>query len=102
MNGWLTGDGCNPKKLMHENAGNNKQNVGRWSYGKWQQEFSYFTDNVVLSFENVEGMSKEEKVIIEDIIEITEDILDEGTMDLKKTDRNGRKVKKLLKSWNTK
>ena len=43
-------------------------------------------------------MSKEEKVIIEDIIEITEDILDEGTMNLKKTDRNGRKVKKLEKS----
>ena len=59
-------------------------------------------DNVVLSFENEEGMSKEENVIIEDIIEITEDILDEATMNLKKTDRNGRKVKKLEKSRNTK
>ena len=59
-------------------------------------------DNVVLSFENEEGMSKEENVIIEDIIEITEDILDEETMNLKKTDRNGRKVKKLEKSRNTK
>ena len=41
-------------------------------------------DNVVLSFENEEGMSKEENVIIEDIIEITEDILEEETMNLKK------------------
>ena len=41
-------------------------------------------DNVVLSFGNEEGMSKEENVIIEDIIEITEDILEEETMNLKK------------------
>ena len=55
-----------------------------------------------MSFENVKEMSKEEKVIIEDIIKITEHILDEEKNGFKKVGRNGRKVKKLGKSRNKK
>ena len=104
MDGWLKGDGCNPEKVMHENADNNKQNVGtdqdhqdEATENDNKNLANILQDNAVLSFNNVEEMSKEEKVIIEDIIEISEHILDQEKNGFKKVDRNGRKVKKRKK-----
>ena len=51
--------------------------------------------NVYLSFENVEGMSEEERIMIKNI-EIAEHNLDEEVNGLKKVDRN------LLKDWTMK
>ena len=51
--------------------------------------------NVYLSFENVEGMSEEKKIMIKNI-EIAEHNLDEEVNGLKKVDRN------LLKDWTMK
>ena len=51
--------------------------------------------NVYLSFENVEGMSEEERIMIKNI-EIAEHNLDEEVNGFKKVDRN------LLKDWTMK
>ena len=51
--------------------------------------------NVYLSFENVEGMSEEEKIMIKNV-EIAEHNLDKEVNGFKKVDRN------LLKDWTMK
>ena len=53
-------------------------------------------NNVSLSFENVEGRSEEEKIMIKNIIEIAEHNLEEEVNGFKKVDRN------LLKDWTMK
>ena len=53
-------------------------------------------NNVSLSFENVEGISEEEKIMIKNIFEIAEHNLDEEVNEFKKTDRN------LLRDWTMK
>ena len=49
-----------------------------------------------MSFENVEGRSEEEKIMIKNIIEIDEDNLEEEVNGFKKVDKN------LLKDWTMK
>ena len=53
-------------------------------------------NNVSLSFENVEGMCKNEKIKIKNIIEIAEHNLDEEINGFKKVDTN------LIKDWTMK
>ena len=53
-------------------------------------------NNVTLSFENVEEISDEEKIIIKNIIEINQGNLDEKINGFKRVDRN------FLKNWTTK
>ena len=57
---------------------------------------SVLQNNVSLSFENVEGMREEEKIMIKNIIEMVQHNLDEEVNGFKKADRN------LLKDWTMK
>ena len=87
MNGWLTELEMNAikKSMMNENANKNGQNSGndddddqREATEKECEDFAnVLQNNVSLSFENIEGRSEEEKIIIKNIIEIAEHNLEE-------------------------
>ena len=106
MNGWLTELEMKAikKSLMNENANKNGQNSGndddddqREATEKECEDFAnVLQNNVSLSFENIEGRSEEEKIMIKNIIEITEHNLEKEVNGFKKVDRN------LLKDWTMK
>ena len=106
INGWLTELEMNAIKkcMMNENANKNDQNSGnddndeqREATKKECENFAnVLQNNVSLSFENVEGRSEEEKIMIKNIIEIAEHNLEEEVNGFKKVDRN------LLKDWTMK
>ena len=103
MNGWLTELEMYviKKIMMNENANKNDQNSGNDDNddqgeaieNKCEKLVNVLKNNVSLSFENVEGMSEAEKIIIKNIIEIDEHNLDEEVNGFKKVDRT------LLKDW---
>ena len=103
MNEWLTELEMNAMKkcMMKENANKNDQNSGnddnddqRETTEKECENFAnVLQNNVSLSFENIEGRSEEEKIMIKNIIEIAEHNLEEELNGFKKADRN------LLKDW---
>ena len=80
MNGWLTELEMKAikKSLMNENANKNGQNSGndddddqREATEKECEDFAnVLQNNVSLSFENIEGRSEEEKIMIKNIIEM--------------------------------
>ena len=90
--------------MIKENANKNDQNSGnddnddqRETTEKECENFAnVLQNNVSLSFENVEGRSEEEKIMIKNIIEIAEHNLEEEVNGFKKVDRN------LLKDWTMK
>ena len=96
MNGWLTELETNviKKRMMNENANKNDQNSGNDDnddQGEPREKecenlVNGLQNNVSLSFENVEGMIKGEKIMIKNIIEITEHNLDEEVNGFKKAD----------------
>ena len=81
---------------MNENANKNDQNSGnddndeqREATKKECENFAnVLQNNVSLSFENIEGSSEEEKIMIKNIIEIAEHNLEEEVNGFKKVDRN--------------
>ena len=89
---------------MNENANKNDQNSGNndnddqgeATENVCENLANVLQNNVSLSFENVEGRSEEEKIIIKNIIEIAEHNLEEEVNRFKKVDRN------LLKDWTMK
>ena len=89
---------------MNENADKNYQNdgndgddhQGEATENEWENLVNVFQKNVSLSFKNVEGMSKEEKIMIKKFFEIAEHNLDEEVNGFKKVDRN------LLEDWTMK
>ena len=103
MNEWLTELEMYviKKIMMNENANKNDQNSGNDDNddqgeaieNKCEKLVNVLKNNVSLSFENVEGMSEAEKIIIKNIIEIDEHNLDEEVNGFKKVDRT------LLKDW---
>ena len=97
MNGWLTELKMNviKKSMTNENAENNDQNMGSDDDDQGEAKENEYKDlvnvlqnNVTLSFENVEGMSEEEKIMIKNIIEIDEHNLLKEVNGFKKVDRN--------------
>ena len=86
---------------MNQNADKNDQNngnvndndQGEATKNECENLVNVLQNNVSLSFENVEEMSEEEKIMIKNIIEIAEYNLDEEVHGFKKVDRN------LLKDW---
>ena len=86
---------------MNENANKNDQNSGNddnedqgeATENECESLVNVLQNNVSLSFENVEGRSEEEKIMIKNIIEIAEHNLEEEVNGFKKVDRN------LLKDW---
>ena len=105
MNWWLTELKMNvmKKSMTNENAENNDQNMGSDDDDQGEAKENEYKDlvnvlqnNVTLSFENVEGMSEEEKIMIKNIIEIDEHNLLKEVNGFKKVDRN------LLKDWTIK
>ena len=80
MNGWLTELEMNAIKkcMMNENANKNDQNSGNDDNDEQseatEKECKNFANilqnNVSLSFENIEGRSEEEKIMIKNIIEM--------------------------------
>ena len=89
---------------MNENANKNDQNSsnddnddqGEAAESEYENLANLLENNVSLSFENVEGRSEEVKIMIKNIIEITEHNLEEEVNGFKKVDRN------LLKDWTMK
>ena len=89
---------------MNENANKNDQNSGNddnedqgeATENECESLVNVLQNNVSLSFENVEGRSEEEKIMIKNIIEIAEHNLEEEVNGFKKVDRN------LLKDWTMK
>ena len=87
--------------MMNENANKNGQNSGNddnddqdeVTENECENLANVLQVNVSLSFENVEGRSEEEKIMIKNIIKIAEHNVDEEVNGLKKVDRN------LLKDW---
>ena len=81
---------------MNENANKNDQNSssddnddqGEPTGKEYENIVNGLQNNVSLSFENVEGMIKGEKIMIKNIIEITELNLDDEVNGFKKVDRN--------------
>ena len=81
---------------MNENANKNDQNSssddnddqGEPTGKEYENIVNGLQNNVSLSFENVEGMIKAEKIMIKNIIEITELNLDDEVNGFKKVDRN--------------
>ena len=106
MNGWLMELEMNAIKkcMMNENANKNDQNSGNddnedqgeATENECESLVNVLQNNVSLSFENVEGRSEEEKIMIKNIIEIAEHNLEEEVNGFKKVDRN------LLKDWTMK
>ena len=97
MNGWLTELKMNviKKSMTNENAENNDQNMGsddddqdEAKENEYKDLVNVLQNNVTLSFENVEGMSEEEKIMIKNIIEIDEHNLLKEVNGFKKVDRN--------------
>ena len=81
--------------MTNENAENNDQNMGSDDDDQGEAKENEYKDlvnvlqnNVTLSFENVEGMSEEEKIMIKNIIEIDEHNLLKEVNGFKKVDRN--------------
>ena len=79
---------------MNENANKNDQNSGNddnddqgETKEKECENFANVLQNVSLSFENIEGRSEEEKIMIKNIIEIAEHNLEEEVNGFKKVDR---------------
>ena len=77
MNGWLAE--YDKKSMVNKNADENDQNIssddddqGEASENEYQDLVNVLQNRVTLSFENVEGMSEEKKIMIENIIEIAE------------------------------
>ena len=65
--------------MVNKNADENDQNIssddddqGEASENEYQDLVNVLQNRVTLSFENVEGMSEEKKIMIENIIEIAE------------------------------
>ena len=87
MNGWLTELEMNAIKkcMMNENANKNDQHCGnddtdeqREATEKECKNFAnILQNNVSLSFENIEGRSEEEKIMIRNIIETAQHNLEE-------------------------
>ena len=81
---------------MNENANKNDQNSssddnddqGEPTGKECENLVNGLQNNVSLSFENLEGMIKGEKIMIKNIIEITELNLDDEVNGFKKVDRN--------------
>ena len=97
MNGWLTELKMNviKKSMTNENAENNDQNMGSDDDDQGEAKENEYKDlvnvlqnNVTLSFENVEGICEEEKIMIKNIIEIDEHNLLKEVNEFKKVDRN--------------
>ena len=77
-----------------QNSGNDdNDNQGEATENECENLANVLQNNVSLSFENVEGRSEEEKIMIKNIIEIAEHNLEEEVNGFKKVDRN------LLKDW---
>ena len=80
-----------------QNSGNDdNDNQGEATENECENLANVLQNNVSLSFENVEGRSEEEKIMIKNIIEIAEHNLEEEVNGFKKVDRN------LLKDWTMK
>ena len=97
MNGWLTELKMNviKKSMTNENAENNDQNMGsddddqgEAKENEYKHLVNVLQNNVTLSFENVEGICEEEKIMIKNIIEIDEHNLLKEVNEFKKVDRN--------------
>ena len=93
------------KSMMNANAEKNNQNSGNEDDDDDQGEatknecenlVNVLQNNVSLSFENVEQMSEEGKIMIKNIIEIAEHNLHDEVNGFKKVDRN------LLNDWTMK
>ena len=94
MNGWLTQLEMNviKKNVMNENANKNDQNSendnnddqGEATENECENLVNILQNNVYLSFENVEGMSEKERIMIKNMIEIAEHNLDEEVNGLRK------------------
>ena len=107
INGWLTELEMNAIKkcMMNENANKNDQNSGnddndeqREATKKECENFAnVLQNNVSLSFENIEGSSEEEKIMIKNIIEIAEHNLEEEVNGFKKVDRLDNEKNAILK-----
>ena len=89
MNGWLAE--YDKKSMVNKNADENNQNIssddddqGEASENEYQDLVNVLQNSVTLSFENVEGMSEEKKIMIENIIEIAEYNLGEEQINLRK------------------
>ena len=106
MNGWLTELEMNAikKGMMNENVNKDDENSGNEdnddqgeaTENKCENLANVLQNIVSLSFENVEGRSEEEKIMIKRFIAIAEHNLDEEVNGFKKVDRN------LLKDWTMK
>ena len=90
--------------MVNKNANKNDQNgcngdnnhQGETKENECQNLVNVFQNNLSLSFENAEGMTEEEKIMIKNIIEIAEHNLDEEVNEFKKVERN------LLRGWSMK
>ena len=86
---------------MNKNANKNDQksgnddndDQGEATESECKNLANVLQNNISLSFENVEGRSEEEKIMIKNIIETAEHNLEEEVNGLKKVDSN------LLKDW---
>ena len=84
------------KSMMNENADKNDQNSGDDSNddqgeateNECENLMNVSLNNVYLSFENVEWMSEEEKILIKNIIEIAEHNLNDEVNGFKKVGTN--------------
>ena len=84
------------KSMMNENTDKNGQNStnfdnddqGEAKENECENLVKVLQNNVSLSFENVERMSEEEKIMTKNIIEIAEHNLDEEVNGFKKVNRN--------------
>ena len=98
MNGWLTELEMNAikKGMMNENVNKDDENSGNEdnddqgeaTENKCENLANVLQNIVSLSFENVEGRSEEEKIMIKRFIAIAEHNLDEEVNGFKKVDRN--------------
>ena len=96
MNGWLTELEMNAIKkcMMNENVNKNDQNSGNddnddqgeATENECENLANVLQHNVSLNFENVEGRSEEENIMIKNIIETAEHNLEEEVNGFKKVD----------------
>ena len=86
----------NANKNDQSSGNDNNNDQGEAAENECENLANVLQNNVFLSFENIKGMSEEEKIMIKNIIKIAEHNVDEEVNGFKKVDRN------LLKDWTMK